>query len=258
MATPNNKGVFYMSYLLKTKLANKKNYGAKRDTSKIKYIVIHYTANDGDSDENNGKYFANNVVKASAHYFVDDDSATQSVPDDYVAWAVGGSRYNNAGGRLYGVATNTNTINIELCDDVKNGVIYPSAKTIENALLLTKSLMKKYNIPASNVIRHYDVNGKLCPAYWTDNTKWKIEFHNKLTTKGEQTVKVELNVLKKGSKGEQVKTLQRLLNAMGYNCGAVDGSFGSGTESAVKKYQKAYGLSADGIVGQASWDSLLK
>lgn len=247
-----------MAYTMKIKTANKKNYGSTRSTSKIKYIVIHYTGNDGDTDENNGKYFANNVVKASAHYFVDDDSVTQSVPDNYVAWSVGGSRYNNNGGRLYGVATNTNTLNIEICDDVKNGKVYPSAKTIENALALTKELMKKYNIPASNVIRHYDVNGKLCPAYWTDNAKWKSEFHNKLTSKGVQTVKVELNVLKKGEKGEQVKTLQRLLNAMGYSCGSVDGSFGPSTESAVKKYQKAYKLAVDGSVGQATWNSLLK
>ena len=65
---------------IKEYLANKNNYGGKRSTSNIKYIVIHYTGNDGDTDENNSKYFKNNIVKASAHYFVDDDSITQSVP----------------------------------------------------------------------------------------------------------------------------------------------------------------------------------
>ena len=75
-----------MSYTLKKHLSKKSNYGAKRSTSAIKYIVIHYTANDGDSDESNARYFANNSVKSSAHYFVDDDSITQSVPDHYVAW----------------------------------------------------------------------------------------------------------------------------------------------------------------------------
>ena len=75
--------------------ANKKNYGAKRSTKNIKYIPIHFTANDGDHDTSNGKYFKNNVVKASAHYFVDSDSITQSVPDNYVAWSVGGSKYGD-------------------------------------------------------------------------------------------------------------------------------------------------------------------
>ena len=179
-----------MGYTLKTHLSNKKNYGGSRALSKIKYIVIHYTGNDGDTDENNGKYFANNVVESSAHYFVDDDSVTQTVPDNYVAWSVGGKKYSNCnqtgGGKLYGKCTNTNSISIELCDDVKNGVVYPSAKTIENALSLTKVLMQKYGIPKENVIRHFDVNGKSCPAYWcgtsAKDAKWKTEFLNKLST----------------------------------------------------------------------------
>ena len=80
------------------------------------------------------------------------------------------------------------------------------------------------------------------------------------TTKGDNTVNIELNVIKKGSKGEQVKTLQRLLIAMGYSCGSsgVDGAFGSATDSAVRKYQKANSLEVDGIVGVNTWNSLLK
>lgn len=173
---------------IKTNLANNKNYGGKRSTNNIRYLVIHYTANDGDTDESNAKFFKNNVVEASAHYFVDDDSITQSVPDDYVAWHCGGKKYascsTTGGGTYYNKCTNSNSISIEICDDVKNGTVYPSAKTISNALALAKMLMKKYNIPAANVIRHFDVTGKLCPAYWsgnaTKNAKWKTEFWNNL------------------------------------------------------------------------------
>lgn len=191
-----------MTYILKKSLANKSNYGACRNTSVIKYIVIHYTANDGDTDEANGKYFRSNVVKASAHYFVDSNSVTQSVPDNYIAWSVGGSKYSDCnktfGGKYYGKCTNTNSISIELCDDIENGTIYPSANTIANAVILAKKLMKKYSVPASHVIRHFDVNGKRCPAYWcgsiAKNKKWKTEFHNKLsatiTTSSDYTVKV--------------------------------------------------------------------
>lgn len=161
---------------IKKHLSSKNNYGAVRHISSIKYIVIHYTANDGDSDENNGKYFANNSVNASAHYFVDSDSITQTVPDNYIAWHCGGSKYKDTACR------NANSIGIEICDDVKNGFIYPSEKTIENTLKLTKALMKKYNIPLSNVIRHYDVTGKYCPMYWVNDDKWKNEFWNKLRT----------------------------------------------------------------------------
>ena len=177
---------------IKTAIANAKNFGAWRSTSKIKYIVIHYTANDGDTDEGNGNYFKDNVVKASAHYFLDDDSVTQSVKDDRVAYAVGGKKYSDCsktgGGKYYGKCTNTNSISIELCDDVKNGTIYPSAKTIENALELTEYLMKKYNVPKSNVIRHFDVTGKYCPKYWMDDAKWKKEFWNKLDGESKSVV----------------------------------------------------------------------
>lgn len=173
---------------IKKHLANKSNYGGTRSTGSIQFIVMHYTANDGDTDENNGKYFANNVVKASAHYFVDDDSATQSVLDNCIAYSVGGSRYSNykqtGGAKFYGQCTNANSISVEICDDVKNGTVYPSAKTISNALELVRMLMVKYNVPAARVIRHFDVNGKPCPAYWCGtaekNAKWVSEFWGKL------------------------------------------------------------------------------
>ena len=177
-----------MAYKMKKDLAHTSNYGSKRSLSDIKYIVIHYTSNDGDTDEANCNYYNGANRKASAHYFVDDDSVSQSVPDDYVAWSVGGSKYSNCkttgGGSLHGKCTNSNSLSIEICDDVRNGKVYPSDATIENVLELTRTLMKKYNIPASRVIRHFDVTGKSCPAYWcgtdTKNKKWKTEFWDKL------------------------------------------------------------------------------
>ena len=55
--------------------------------------------------------------------------------------------------------------------------------------------------------------------------------------------------LRKGNKGSQVKLLQQRLKELGYNCGAIDGSFGSQTLSAVRAFQKDYGLKVDGVVG---------
>ena len=82
-----------MAYKYKQNLANRKNYGGRRSLAAIKYIGLHYTGNDGDSADANANYFKKNIVKASAHYFVDDTSVVQSVPDDYVAWSVGGKKY---------------------------------------------------------------------------------------------------------------------------------------------------------------------
>ena len=69
--------------------------------------------------------------------------------------------------------------------------------------------------------------------------------------------------IKSGSKGEVVELVQRMLNEKGYACGSADGIFGAKTESAVRSYQKAKGLSVDGIVGDNTYakllaDSLLK
>ena len=74
---------------------------------------------------------------------------------------------------------------------------------------------------------------------------------------GNDTVSIELTVLRRGNKGKQVKTLQRLLNSFGHNLD-VDGSFGSLTESALKAYQKKYNLTIDGVCGGQTWKSLLK
>lgn len=166
---------------IKIKTANRNNYGGKRNIADIKYIVIHYTANDGDTDEGNGNYFANNIVGASAHYFVDDDSITRSVPDDYIAWAVGGSKYKyTKGGTFYGKCTNANSISIELCDTKKNGVYDFTETTMKNAADLVKLLMEKYTVPVERVIRHYDVTGKVCPKPFVDDEKaWK-EFKERL------------------------------------------------------------------------------
>ena len=57
-------------------------------------------------------------------------------------------------------------------------------------------------------------------------------------------------LLKKGSKGEEVKQLQSKLGL------GADGVFGSGTETAVKKWQAANGLTADGVVGEGTWTKM--
>lgn len=69
---------------------------------------------------------------------------------------------------------------------------------------------------------------------------------------------VELDVLRKGDRGSQVRTLQRLLTAVGGECGNADGIFGSRTLIAVKVFQKAKGLTVDGVVGRNTWNALLK
>lgn len=63
-------------------------------------------------------------------------------------------------------------------------------------------------------------------------------------------------MLKKGMKGEDVRTMQVYLNALGYNCGTADGIFGNKTVEAVKAFQEAEGLTVDGIAGTQTLETL--
>ena len=139
-------------------LCNRVNFGGLRG-SKIKYIVIHYTAGDGDTAMNNGRYFARENAGASAHYFVDAKEIVRSVPKEYVAWHCGADQY------IHPKCRNTNSIGIEMCSRIdRDGMYYFTEETMDNAIVLIRQLMKKYDVPIENVIRHYDVTGKTCPA----------------------------------------------------------------------------------------------
>jgi hypothetical protein len=99
------------------------------------------------------------------------------------------------------------------------------------------------------------VNGKYIRGYITPH--YDAEPVKPVEAEKECTVK--LKVLKRGSKGKAVKALQHLLMAYGCNCGGygADGSFGTGTENALRSYQETHGLTADGVCGPATWAKLL-
>lgn len=186
------------------KIADNRNYGAKRDTSNIKWIVMHYTANDGDTDTGNANYFATGYRGASAHYFVDDDSITRSVPDNYVAWSVGGAKWDDCGktggGKYYGQCNNSNSISIEMCDTIRDGRIDVTDKTLRNAANLCRSLMYKYNIDINHVICHFDVNGKHCPDFgngaWIFGERKAFKRFKELVVNGMLTEQDVRNIVK--------------------------------------------------------------
>lgn len=92
----------------------------------------------------------------------------------------------------------------------------------------------------------------ICSIHWWDDEKTDDQ------SKKENTkVTIELNQLSKGSSGKSVENLQVLLNAKGFDCGKVDGSFGDKTFTAVKQFQSKNNLLADGVVGAKTWDKLL-
>ncbi len=141
--------------------------------NKPQYIVIHDVGSKSTA-KNNVDYFAGGNRGASAHLFVDDTECWQSVEFNHGAWHVGD------GDGKYGIH-NQNSIGIEMC--LPSGTV--TDKTEQNTLELVKFLMAKYNVPASNVVRHYDASRKNCPAQFNLDKKWTRwnAFKAKLTAK---------------------------------------------------------------------------
>lgn len=144
----------------------------KGDVSRIRYIVIHYTGSLGTA-EKQCQYLASGDKGRSAHYFVGyEGEIWQSVEDENIACHCGAKRYKHSECR------NDNSIGIELCVRKKDQSHkkaedrdwYFEDATVEAAVELTRYLMRKYSVPASNVLRHYDVTGKICPAPYVHNT----------------------------------------------------------------------------------------
>ena len=89
-----------------------------------------------------------------------------------------------------------------------NGKFYIDEKTIANVIELTKYLMEKYDIPSENVIRHYDVTGKICPRPFVENLEdWK-QFKDRLEEEMVKNIQIKLN--------GKIKTVEAI-NKNGFN-----------------------------------------
>ena len=161
------------------------NFTDKNSTDRIKYIVIHYCGAVGTA-KNNADYFASRYVGASAHYFVDETSIWQVVDDADASWHCGGGLQGNSYHQYYKKCTNSNSIGIEMCvKKTASGQWYFEPGTVTNTLELVRYLMAKYNVPLSNIIRHADVTGKVCPepyCYGPNHDKAWEEFKSKLSS----------------------------------------------------------------------------
>lgn len=238
-----------------------------------KYIVVHYTGS-GTSKKGAAKanciYFGSGYRKASAHYFVDDGSIYEYLdPSKYYAWHVGDGK------GAYGI-TNANSIGIEVC---LNGDKPYTDKEIARVTWLVQYLMKKHDIPASNVVRHYDASRKMCPYFYAKRKdKWtalrkqlvggsttKINLSNLEVdgVEGPATIKAlqkALGVRASGTKNAKtVKALQKFLNKKGYSL-TVDGKQGPATNKALQKFlrTKGYLIKVSGEYDYATISSLQK
>lgn len=129
----------------------------------VKGIVVHYTANPGSTAKDNRNYFESLKNKknryASSHFVVGlKGEIVQCIPLNEIAYASNDR--------------NSDTISIECCHEDASGKF--NKKTYQSLVELVAWLCGKYNLKSEDIIRHYDVTGKICPKYYVENEdKWK-------------------------------------------------------------------------------------
>ena len=125
---------------------------------KVNGIVIHYTANPGATAIANRNYFENlkdtHTTKASSHFVVGlEGEIVQCIPTAEIAYASNDR--------------NSDTISIECCYKNEDGSFEQA--TYDSVIRLTAWLCEKFGLTSEDVIRHYDVTGKLCPLYYVEH-----------------------------------------------------------------------------------------
>lgn len=140
-----------------------------------KYIAVHYLGVDGQ---------AHDLAEdgCGAHFYIYwDGTIYQRCSLDAVPWAVGTARTYT---QKHPEARNSNTISIEMCCHNTGGdstsAMDPhwwfTEETQQACVWLVKKLMKDLGIPASHVLRHYDIVNKVCPNPYVLNNKFKTSW----------------------------------------------------------------------------------
>lgn len=157
------------------------HYACRPKNCKIEYIVIHYPAMPDRNALAVEKYFTGTKKDVSTHYIVDENRVISLLDCSYRAYHVGSLRSHELVCEKFALqckkpprawmCENANSIGIDICDHKKNLSSYKaedrdwffSDAAINRAAELVADIMRIHNISLSNVVRHYDVTGKLCP-----------------------------------------------------------------------------------------------
>lgn len=153
------------------------------DYNNPKYIIVHYVGAQGSTAKNNAIYFCGGDRQASAHEFIDDNDCYKVIRENQGAWHIGNTRT---------AANNQNSIGIEMC--CMAPTLGVTEKTEANTIERVLYYMKKYNIPLSNVMTHYEATqgNKICPNWQANNWQRWHNFKAKLekALKGNTTINI--------------------------------------------------------------------
>lgn len=226
---------------------------------KISKITIHHMAGNL-TVESCGNVFQ--TREASTNYGIGTDGRIgMYVPENYRAW----STANPANDHI--------SVNMEVANDGGSATNWHvSDKAIESCINLCVDICRRNGIKqinytgdkSGNLTRHNMFMSTSCPGpYLQSKFPYIASEINKRLGNGYVPTKVaesKTPTIQFGSEGSAVKSVQTRLIALGYSCGSAgaDGDFGSGTQAAVIKFQKAMKIDADGIVGPDTYAALDK
>lgn len=135
-------------------LDEKANSRSGKQLEAVRGIVVHYVANPGTSAMQNRDYFAGEETVVNAHFVVGlEGEIVQCIPLNEQSVA---SNWRNA-----------DTISIEVCHPDETGQF--NEKTMDALTRLTVWLLQECKLKPEDVIRHYDVTGKMCPLYYVEH-----------------------------------------------------------------------------------------
>lgn len=202
-------------------------------------------------------------------------ATVQAMPWNWAPWGCGAGDKGSC---------NNGWIQFEICEDALTDAAYAMA-AYDEACQLTAYLCRLYGIDPHGTVRYKGVDVPTILDHRTshllglgsnhgDIANWFPSYGKNMATVRDDVAAIMQSAgdsggtapepdsqhptLRRGDTGEAVREVQQRLADMGYDLGkwGVDGDFGAATESAVRKFQTARGLTADGIVGPATWAAL--
>lgn len=259
----------------------------------VKYIVVHYTGTDA-SALNNVKYFSGGNRNASADFFIDKDGSTYQFNAEigsYYSWHCGDGRGKYGISNANSIGIEVVSSGAEFTDAQKKALRELVTWLMGKYGIKAENVVRHYDASRKTCPAPYagnaakDAKWRELHAYVTGGTAtapestaskpaasssydgWVARLQRECNAQGFSKQAVDgipgpitlagCPTLYKGSKGNITKMMQERCNDLGYRCGTEDGINGANTQDGIKAFQRAHGLTVDGIVGKNTWRKLI-
>jgi N-acetyl-anhydromuramyl-L-alanine amidase AmpD len=226
-------------------------------------IIVHHTADPNGTDYSQSRAYA--LARQIQSYHMDNNGWIDS--GQHFTISRGGFVTEGRHRSLETLQGGTNMVSGAHCPGqntvaigIENEGTYqttaPTTALYNQLVAMCAYICQQYNLPADRIYGHRDFVNTQCPGDVLYDRIAQLRRDVAARLGSSARLVRTWTTVRRGDSGERVKTLQYLLRARGYSL-TVDGAFGTGTETVVKNFQTARGLTADGVVGRYTWEALL-